>query len=255
METRTVFGKVTDYGIGGNHNFQIEMQGATEWKRAGGYDNNLYFKKDDYNTALIAKEEPLIVTTFFKIGEYKYKSWKDNLRTIKLIKNQSIIKPNIKLNLNLDASAEEAKNKMKESILAEAKAHDNHNYCDEIYSIENIIEGERYYVNQKEKERIKKMRNNLNFYGGIVALIFGYISIWDCFTYYEEGENNIYFDKIVSDENIYKAGYMEEDQELEPFNYIVDPKLKPTARGYRMKFWKDLEKENELYNPSKKKQL
>ena len=67
--------------------------------------------------------------------------------------------------------------------------------------------------------RIKSMKNSKSLLIGIIVFILGYTSILDCFTYYEEGYNIFYMEKIISDENKYKAGYMMKDEDLQPFQF------------------------------------
>ena len=247
IETRTIYRKVTERKFGNSRLIEVELKWVTKWKESDSYDDNLYIKQDGINSVLIANQERKEVFNYSKIGEYKYKSWKDNVKTIELVKNQSIIKPFFHLRLSFDASAKKGKKKEKEKLIQETRNYDSAIYSEDEYICETIKEGERYYVNQEQKERLKNMRNNLNFFGGIVALFAGYTSIWDCFTYYEEGGNIFSMEKIVSDENVYKAGYMEEDEELEPINYVIDPKLSPRSNGSHSYFLKEWERKKELY--------
>ena len=221
VKTRDIIGKVQDNGFGGYSNVQVDLH-ATEWTNQGMVlgDDTIYYQNDPMNSnaKFIKTQESKIVNSFFKIEEYKYSSWQDETKVLQLIKYQSVIDAVFEIKVNFDESAAAAKKKIKDELTAEAKARAPYVICDDVYVCNNIKD-QKCYLNEEEKMRIKSMKNSKSLLIGIIVFIFGYTSILDCFTYYEEGYNIFYMEKIISDENKYKAGYMMKDEDLQPFQF------------------------------------
>ena len=80
----------------------------------------------------------------------------------------------------------------------------------------------RCYINKEEYFRIKNLHQKNYFFIGLILFILGYSSIMDCFTFFEEGSDSFIIEKIISDENDYRAEYMKNDENLPEVEYSKD---------------------------------
>ena len=89
--------------------------------------------------------------------------------------------------------------------------HNEESFCD------RLIKSEKCYVNYEEFWRVQQLHQKKYLFLGIVLFILGYSSIIDSFFYCEEYSKSFVIEKLLSDDDIYKAKYMQKDESLEPF--------------------------------------
>ena len=190
---------------------------CAEWKRVDEGGGKLKNNPGDKFNNFVKDVEYRTKTTWTKKAEYKYTSWKDDTKHFRLEPNKSIITANFDFRVKYDESAEAGRNKFINELYEEGRKSDKdlkhyeESFCDD------LIKSEKCYVNYEEYFRVQQLHQKKYLFLGILLFILGYSSIMDSFFYCEEYSKSFVIEKLLSDDDIYKAKYMQEDESFEPF--------------------------------------
>ena len=202
-------------------NFEHVNSHYAEWKRVDEGGGKIKGKPGDSFNSFVKDVETRCIETWKDESEYKYISWQDNTKILSTKKEFPIIIANFDFNLSFNSSGEEGKKKEIDNLCKKGKIQDTDVYYREEYSCTGMI-NQRCYINKEEYNRIKAIHQKKNFIFEIIAFILGYSSIIDCFTFYEEGQDNFIIEKLISDENDCRAEYMKNDENLPEVDYSFD---------------------------------
>ena len=180
-------------------------KGGGHFNGIPGSSRNRYIEKTEYRT----------VETWRKEEDYIYKSWQDDTKCIENIKFCSIVEATFSYNISFDQESKNIISEMKNKLYAKGKTYDTDVRTYDIFTVPGFCDKHICPLNEGEYQRIqKKFANPCGYIFWLLFFILGYSSIFEAYSRYEIGKENIILYKYVSSQNNMRMPYKMNEVDL-----------------------------------------